>query len=308
MRYAPPIGSMPSITTAANMIQKSLNINNKRLGTLSINQLFYDLHFKGPVWITGSTVWLQAAFGVLPDPDGDFDIVFQHAEDCNLWVKKTLEILNRHIPTNRFQFTLVVTAFGSHRILDPDGKGIIDAWSLHDESIAELITSFPGGPHVRCAYLIDTKSTSTSANLLRLIKEPPFSNGDLVTALCLSHEVSMNLTDIKQHDDSYPKQKTVASIFTGIKKKVACYPNNVGDVIHNRNCSEKCGTEITHTKYGEPIDPSIEDLSFFKTKLANSLKMPSELSLGYNRILTSKLTPAKTLDQILDEMSLGKKE
>ena len=155
MRAAPgPIPKkMPDVATAAKQIQRILDRPDVRLGDASIGSLIELFSDGTPVWLTGSNVWLPAVYGESP-VGADYDVVFSDPTAADRFVKGVVAELNRRVPSGAGKYTLGATIFGSGRIFHPDGKGVIDAWTLGDnDSICETLMSYPE-PHQRCAYYV----------------------------------------------------------------------------------------------------------------------------------------------------------
>jgi len=122
------------------VIQLILDRRTERLTRANLSSLVLDFARGTPAWITGSTVWLPALFGMVPDPDGDLDVVFATQEACDRFVRGTLAVLNVVRPGHR----ATRNARGGRRILSPQGAQLIDAWSLEGfDSIENMLLAYP---------------------------------------------------------------------------------------------------------------------------------------------------------------------
>lgn len=171
MRPAPgPVPKkLPNVSDVTRMIIKMMNRPDIRLADHSIASLWETFGDGTPAWITGSNVWMPAVYGVGLAEPADYDVVFMTPEGCDRFVKGALSELNRRLPPGTKQYTLGQSKFGSHRILHPDGRGIIDAWSLgSSESIGEVLMTYPH-PYQRAAFLL-SRSPSPGC-LFRVVGE-----------------------------------------------------------------------------------------------------------------------------------------
>lgn len=206
---------MPTVAVAAKAIQKGV-VDKPwiRLGDASIGSLIELFGDGSPVWLTGSSVWLPAVFGMEPDFSGDFDVVFSTKEATERFVNGAVAELNRRIPKGHKQFEAVTNKLGGSRINHPDGEGVIDAWFTgENESIAELVAAYPGGAHIRCAYLVSRHHTP--GNLFRLIDETLFGEDDYPYRAADSDDSSYYGAAKRTRT---PKVKTYDSIFSQIKQ------------------------------------------------------------------------------------------
>lgn len=156
MRDAPrPLPSkLPNVTDIAKMIQRAIERPDIRLGDYSIGQLLEELGDGTPAWLTGSNVWMPAMFGEALDPPGDYDVVFATQEAATRFAERAVSVLNHRIPATAGEYRITDNKFGSGRITHPDGKHVIDAWSLGDsETIGEVLMSYPR-PYQRAAYYV----------------------------------------------------------------------------------------------------------------------------------------------------------
>jgi hypothetical protein len=160
---------MPTISEAARMIQREIDRPRTRLTDATLASLVHDFSDGTAAWLTGSTAWLPAVYGIDPDPNGDLDVVFATQAACDRFVRGTLAVLNSVRPQGCKPYTLKTTARGGARILHPDGSHVIDAWALGEcESIGELLLAYPDvGDHIKCAFYI-SKNPSVGC-LFRLI-------------------------------------------------------------------------------------------------------------------------------------------
>lgn len=219
--------TMPSIADAAKMIQKTVDRPWQRLGDASIGSLVELFGDGTPVWLTGSSVWLTAVFGMPPDYGGDFDVVFSTKEATEKFVKGALSELNSRLPPGYKGFEATTNALGGSRILHPDGKGVIDAWHLGDnESIAELIMAYPGGIQNRCAYYIS--KNQLPSNLIRIVSPGADRDEDENDGLALSSYYGTKRRVVKA--------KTYDNIFASIgsMRYESSYPYDIG-------CGPGCG-------------------------------------------------------------------
>jgi hypothetical protein len=209
---------MPTISVAAKAIQKGV-VDKPwiRLGDASIGSLIEMFNDGSPVWLTGSSVWLPAVFGMEPDFSGDFDVVFSSREATERFVSGAVAELNRRIPKDHKQFEAVTNKLGGSRINHPDGNGVIDAWFMgENESIAELVAAYPGGAHIRCAYLVSRHHSA--GNLFRLIDEKLFGEDDYpYKAVAMDDDDDCSYYGASKRTKK-PKVKTYDSIFSAIAK------------------------------------------------------------------------------------------
>lgn len=142
-----------------------------------------------PVWLTGSTVWMPAVFGLDPPSGNDADLIFSSESACDRFVQGVLSELNRRSPG--FTFTKGTTAFGAARILLPvapgpkrayptaQPPGVIDAWALGPgESVAEILMSYLHD-YQRAAYCMNRSIAGSSGAVTRIarpVKRETFSN------------------------------------------------------------------------------------------------------------------------------------
>jgi hypothetical protein len=178
-------GKLPSTEVAGRNIKHLVDKARERLSGLSLRTLLEAYGDGSPKWLTGSTVWLPAVYDMV-EYDTDLDIVFQDREACQFFAEGTLEALNREIattppttaptthpappvPLGGGKYTMSSNRWGSGRIVHPDGKHVMDIWSLEtDESIAELLMSYPEA-HQRCAYFLSWNAPDASM-LTRIVK------------------------------------------------------------------------------------------------------------------------------------------
>lgn len=201
---------MPSMATACEFIEKYLNAPRMRLGDLSIRQLV-DTYSTGPVWLTGSTVWMTAVFDEPPPPDNDIDLIFGDPYDCNRFVQRVMGELNRRAPG--YEYKPATSAFGAQKILFPEppkplleaevtavptgpnlywngpwrhcklssqstaernkDRGVLDAWPLEPgESVGEVLMSYQHD-HQRCAYSMARSIAGNPAALTRIVRAAP---------------------------------------------------------------------------------------------------------------------------------------
>ncbi len=214
MRPAPRAidkATMPSVAEAAKMIQRTVNRPWPRLEDTSIGELVETCGDGTPAWLTGSMVWLTAVFGMPPDVNGDFDVVFSTKESAAKFVHGAVCVLNGLLPQGHKKFEASTNALGGSRIVHPDGKHVIDAWCLGDnESISELIMAYPGGVHNRCAYYL---SRTPSPG-------------------CLFRIVTVNEEKERMDNSSYAGKKPAApsllgSLLSGISRARSSYPGDI---------------------------------------------------------------------------------
>jgi hypothetical protein len=128
----------------------------------------------GPVWLTGSTVWLPAVFNVV-DYNTDFDLVFATPNSAQYFIEGILEELNQRAPG---KYKTERKKFGSAR-LTCEGKPFMDVWALDgDESIAELLLSYPHD-YQRAAFFM-SRSAPVMSSLTRVVRLHKKTNTDPV--------------------------------------------------------------------------------------------------------------------------------
>lgn len=170
---------MPSPAEATTLIKKVCERPNVRLADLSVNDMVRFGGVGSSIWLTGSSVWLPASFGEMPARDVDLDIVFEDPAALQVFCRRVLETLNckmlgvisiKEFPVGFKGFTVVENKLGGARILHPDGNGVIDMWHLaENQSIAELVSDYPGETYIRCAWHLT--SAPSVGSLLRLARE-----------------------------------------------------------------------------------------------------------------------------------------
>lgn len=204
---------MPSVADAARMIQRTVDHKWARLGDASIGSLVMKFSEGSPAWLTGSSVWLSAVFGLPPDLSGDLDVVFADRNALERFTNGVVKELNRRLPDDMpGRYELSVNALGGARILHPDGRGVIDAWHLGDnESIGELVMAFPGGDHVHCAYYIS--QSPSSGCLFRIVDVPKsFEKMKRPTPSYYGAPTPVIFGTVTQAKDSYPGKATAPSL------------------------------------------------------------------------------------------------
>lgn len=170
---------MPAPSEVVKLMKKVCERPNTRLADLSVNGIFDCFDRGTAVWLTGSSVWLPASFGEMPERECDLDLVFEDPITLQVWANALLQTLNcrmmgvtsmKEFPKGVAGFTVIENKLGGARILHPDGKGVIDMWHLaENQSIAELVSDYPGETYIRCAWHL-SRSPSVGS-LLRLAKE-----------------------------------------------------------------------------------------------------------------------------------------
>lgn len=161
MRPAP--GSIPDKMPDVDKVNRNLvhltDAPRERLAGYSISGLV-QAYTSGSVWLTGSTVWLPAVFDVV-DHDTDADLVFADSKACTKFVDSVLAELNAQKGGYYLE--------RSGRICHPDGKNVIDAWSLQDdETIEEVLMAYPHD-YQRAAFFMSW-GAPTACSLTRIIK------------------------------------------------------------------------------------------------------------------------------------------
>ena len=168
---APLPTTLPDHDTAFRHILKVINTPRVRLYDLCIDALVENYCDGSPCWLTGSNVWMPAVFGMDPDPNADFDIVFETQNACDRFTDGVLKSLSG------FSFTKGESGFGATRILHPDGKGVIDAWAIPGHSIAELLVGYQDN-YQRAAFSMSRSPTAGSlTRLVRPIEWPQRTRG-----------------------------------------------------------------------------------------------------------------------------------
>lgn len=211
--------TLPSISQVIKKLHETVHRPITRLADSSLFSLT-ECFNHGDVWLTGSSVWLQAVFNMPPDLNGDFDLVFSNRDNCYGFLEIAMEKLNSRIgKTDKKDgftfftpggFTVVTNKLGGSRITHPDGRGVIDIWHLENESIAECVAAFPGGDHVKCAYEIS--QYPRTANLTRVVRIPSL-----------------------KRNSSYPgtEEYTVTSKVVVSTGKAKTYPSNKTSSLYN---------------------------------------------------------------------------
>lgn len=191
MRQAPgPFPKkLPDIAGTACAIQREvIDRPDIRLTDMSIGQLILDLSDGTPAYLTGSNVWLRSIFGrssraclvgerkcteharqvdCICQERLDYDVVLSSKESAERFIDGVLSTLDTRLPkSHRYERTM--NAFGSDRLVMPDGTPIVDAWFLQEgESIHELLMGYPED-HQRSAYYVS--HSPTPASLIRLAR------------------------------------------------------------------------------------------------------------------------------------------
>lgn len=173
MRPAP--GPIPSRLPDVDRVLRNLTHLVDRPRDVLCGSNLADLtytHATGPVWLTGSTVWLPAVFNMV-DYNTDFDLVFATPNSAQSFIESVLEELNQRAPG---KYATERKAFGSAR-LTCEGKQFMDVWALHDdESIAELLLSYPHD-YQRAAFFM-SRNAPVMSSLTRVVRLHKKTNTD----------------------------------------------------------------------------------------------------------------------------------
>lgn len=180
MRPAPgPIPErLPDTAKVLGNIQYLLNLPRENLAGITLRSLI-DTYGAGPVWLTGSTVWLPAVFDTV-DENTDFDLVFGAPETANEFAFDVLQHLNRKRPgqyrfsRNRFGSARIeLTKPASYHLQGHTSVQIMDIWALDgDESIAELLMSYPHDYQRASFYVSNTYDVTNLTRIVKLRQRP----------------------------------------------------------------------------------------------------------------------------------------